>query len=110
MEKPDVYLSLELSTMYNYQGYECWAMSSDKYCSAMVNNVEESLTNKGLRLPTKFNLPTKHVYRLEMDCTGELKAGGLSFIKNYSVPCVGVWILSEWISFWKPPSCPSTLL
>ena len=30
MEKPDVYLGAELSTMDNEQGGECWAISSDK--------------------------------------------------------------------------------
>ena len=77
MEKPDVYLGADLSTMDNEQGGKCWAMSSDKYCAAMVKNVEETLSKKGLRLPTKFNLPKKHGYRPEMYCTGELKADGL---------------------------------
>ena len=36
MEKPDVYLIAEISKMDNEQGGECWAMSSDKYCAAMV--------------------------------------------------------------------------
>ena len=74
MEKPDVYLGADLSTMYNKQGDECRAMSSDKYCAAMVKNVEETLAKKGLRLSTKCNLPIKHGYRPEMDCTDELKA------------------------------------
>ena len=53
MEKPDVYICADLSTMDNEKGYKCWAMSSDKYCAAMVKNVEDTLANKGLRLPTK---------------------------------------------------------
>ena len=67
MEKPEVYLGAELSSMDNEQGIECWAMSSDKYCVAMVNNFEESLKKKGLRLPTKCNLPIRHGYKPEMD-------------------------------------------
>ena len=70
MEKPDVYLGEDISTMDNKQGGKFWAMSSDKYCAAMVKNIEETIAKKGLRLPTKFNLPTKHGYRPEMDCTG----------------------------------------
>ena len=31
MEKPDVYIGAELSTMNNEQVDEFWAMSSDKY-------------------------------------------------------------------------------
>ena len=47
-------------------------MLSDKYCAAMVQNVEETLAKKGLRLLTKSNIPTKHSYRPEIDCTGHL--------------------------------------
>ena len=57
-------------------------MLSDKYCAAMVNNVEENLVKKGLRLPMKFNLPTKHGYRPEMDFTGELKSNGLKLYQE----------------------------
>ena len=39
-EKPDVYLGADLYTMDKDQGDKCWAMSSDKYCAAMVKNVE----------------------------------------------------------------------
>ena len=74
MKKPDVYLGADLYTMDKDQGDKCWAMSSDKYCAAMVKNVEETLAKKGLRLPMKCNLPTKHGYRMETYCTGELKA------------------------------------
>ena len=77
MEKPDVYLCAELFTMYNKQGSDFWAMSSDKYCAAMVNNIEEDIAKKGLRLPIKCNILTKHGYRPEMDCIGDLKADGL---------------------------------
>ena len=63
MEKPDVYLRADLFTIDNEQGDECWAISSDKYCADMVKNVEETRVKKVLRLPTKFNLPTKHGYR-----------------------------------------------
>ena len=68
--------------MNNKQGEECWSMSSDKYYAAMVNNVEETLAKKGLRLPTRCNLPTKHGYRTEMDFTGDLKADGLQFYQE----------------------------
>ena len=77
MEIPDVYLGAELSTMDNEQGDECWAMLSDKYCAAMVKNFKETLAKKGLRLPTKYNITTKHGYRQEMDCTNELKTDWL---------------------------------
>ena len=76
MEEPDVYLGAELSHMDNEQGDLCWAMSSEKYCIAMVKNVEETMAKKGLRLPSKCVTPLKHGYKPELDCTGELKADG----------------------------------
>ena len=82
MEKPEVYLGAELSSMDNEQGIECWAILSDKYCAAAINNIEDSLKKKGLRLPTKCNLPIRHGYNPEMDCTGELKADGLQWYQE----------------------------
>ena len=82
MEKPNVYLGADLSTMDNKQEDKCWSMLYDKYCAAMVKHVEETLAKNGLRLQTKFNLPTKHGYRMEMDCTGELKADGLQLYQE----------------------------
>ena len=82
MEKPDTYLGADLSSMDNEHGFECWAMSSDKYCAAMIKNVEERLEKKGLRLPSKCVSPTTHGYRPEMDCTAELKADGLQWYQE----------------------------
>ena len=48
----------------------------------MVENVEETLAKKGIRLPTKCNLPTEHVYRPEIYFTGELKAYGLQWYQE----------------------------
>ena len=77
MEPPDTYLGATLYQMDNEDGDECWAMSSDTYCAALVTNVEESLNKKGLRLPSKCRSPFSHGYKPEMDCTGELKADGI---------------------------------
>ena len=82
MDKPEVYLGADLSLMDNEEGNECWAMSSDKYCAAMVRNIEDGLNKKGLRLPTRCELPIRHGYRPEMDCTAELKADGLQFYQE----------------------------
>ena len=112
MEKPDVYLGAELFTMDNNQGDEFWAMSSDKYCADMVKNVEETLAKKGLRVPKKCNIPTKHGYRPEMDCTGELKADGLQWYQEligyfcWSVEIIRVDILLETAIFSKHLASP----
>ena len=48
----------------------------------MVNNVEETLAKKGLRLQKKSNISTKHSYRPEMDFTDELKSDGLHWYQE----------------------------
>ena len=82
MEKPENYLGADLSSLDNEEGVECWAMSSDKYCAAMVKNVEDSVSKKGLRLPSRCELPIRHGYKPEMDCTAELGADGLQFYQE----------------------------
>ena len=37
--------------MTNVDGQECWDMSSEKYCTAAVTNVESVLEKRNLRLP-----------------------------------------------------------
>ena len=81
-DEPDVYLGASLSQMENEFGDRCWAMSSDKYCAALVNNVEETLAKKGLRLPSKCITPISHGYRPEMDATGELKPDGVQWYQE----------------------------
>ena len=59
--------------MTNVNGTECWDMSSNKYCTAAVTNVEYVFKNCGLRLTPKCVTPLSCGYRPEMDVTGELK-------------------------------------
>ena len=79
MDEPEMYLGAELSKMDNEDGDTCWSMSSDKYCSAMVANVEETLSRQGLRLPSQrqCQTPLSSGYKPELDCTCELKADGV---------------------------------
>ena len=57
-------------------------MSSDKYCSAIVKNVEHTLQKKGLRLQSKCSAPLSHGYKSELDCTSKLKADGLQWYQE----------------------------
>ena len=57
-------------------------MSSDRYCAAMVKNIEDGLSRKGLRIPSKCDLPIRHGYKPEIDCTAEIKADGLQFYQE----------------------------
>ena len=82
MDEPEMYLGASLSKMTNEENHECWAMSSDKYCAAMIKNVEDVLEKKGLRLPSKCITPLRSGYKPELDCTGELKADGLQWYQE----------------------------
>ena len=42
-EQPDYYLGADLSLMDNVDGDQCWSMSSDKYCIALIKTVESTL-------------------------------------------------------------------
>ena len=77
IESPDTYLGAQLSQFENEDGVRCWAMSSEKYCEAAVQNVDLSLSKNGLTLPSKCLTPLTSGYQPEMDTTAELKADGL---------------------------------
>ena len=82
IEEPATYLGGDLSKIDNKDGKQCWSLSSDKYCTAMVKNVEEVLKKKGIRLPSKCVAPIQHGYKPEMDCTAELKADGIQWYQE----------------------------
>ena len=82
MEVPKMYLGASLSKMDNENGDECWAMSSNDYCAAMVKTVEDNLKKRGLRIPGKFYTPLSSGYKPELDCTSELKADGLQWYQE----------------------------
>ena len=62
-----------MSKITNVDGHECWAMSSEKYCTAEVTNVESVLEKRGLRLSLKCVTPLSCGYLPDLDVTGELK-------------------------------------
>ena len=82
MDEPDMYLGASLSQLDNEDGNACWAMSLDKYCNAMIQNVEDTLKKKGLRLPSKCYTPLQNGYKPELDYTAELKADGLQWYQE----------------------------
>ena len=71
-----MYLGAYLSKMTNIYGQECWAMYSDKYCTAAVTDVECVLENHGLRFPPKCVTPLSCGYVPYMDVLGDFKADG----------------------------------
>ena len=68
--------------MDNEDGDACWAMSSDKYCSAIIQNVEHTLKEKVFRLPSKCYTPLQNGYKPELNCIVELKSDGLQWYQE----------------------------
>ena len=71
MEPPTTYLGATISTMDNVHGGQCWAMSSDQYCAALVTTTEDELQKKGLKLPSKCFTSLSNGYKPAKDCTAE---------------------------------------
>ena len=84
-EEPDIYLCVELSKMENYHMYECWDMWSDKYFTAMFNNLYTILDKKGLKFTSKCVTPLKHGYSPELDFTVELMSDGVQWYQKIIV-------------------------
>ena len=82
MEEPDTYLGADISKFENDDGCLCYAMSSDKYCAALVENVTGTLGKKGRELPSRCLMPLPAGYKPELDITGELKADGTQFFQE----------------------------
>lgn len=101
IEEPDMYLVAQLSRIDNDDGQQCWAMSSEKYCTSAVANVEKILEVKGRRLLSRCVTPIASGYRPEIDTTPELKADGLQWYQElvgtlrWAVELVRVDILLE---------------
>ena len=74
-----MHLGSDISKMNNVDGKECWAISSEKYCTSLATNVESILEESGLRFPPKCATPIRCGYFPDMDVTGDLKADGVQF-------------------------------
>ena len=57
-------------------------MSSDKYCTTMVNNVDATFEKKELNLKSECVTPLKYGYRPDLDCTGELISDGVQWYQE----------------------------
>ena len=56
-EEPTMYLGAGISKMTNDSGDTCWAMSSEKYCTAAIQNVEDDLKKVNRALSSKCYTP-----------------------------------------------------
>ena len=81
-EKPDMYLGGSIATAITDQGTPCWTLSSEKYVSSAVANVEETLSKSNLRLPSGSKTPMKAGYSPGEDISKELNAEGLRYYQE----------------------------
>ena len=57
IEEPTSYLGAEIGKMLNEDGDEYWSISSKKYCTSTVDNIEEVLNKTALKLPSTCVTP-----------------------------------------------------
>ena len=71
---PKIYLGGHVRKVELSNGVKCYAFSSSQYVQAAVSNVEETLKDKEMRLPTRAETPIRTEYRPELDTSSELEA------------------------------------
>jgi hypothetical protein len=55
IEEPKDYLGFGIEKMANENGTVCWAINSETYCKAAVQNVEEKLAKEGKQSTIKVS-------------------------------------------------------
>ena len=81
-EPHEMYLGAALKKVTNYDGAECWTMSSEKYLYASIKNVEENLETHDLKFPTRCDTPISSNYHPFEDTTPELDASGVKYFHD----------------------------
>ena len=87
IEKPEIYLVVYLSKMTNSDNQECSAMSSDKYCTAAVTNVESVWEKAWLEVASEVCYPSE-MWLLSRD--------------GCDIRDQGIWIIMVPINNWHP--------
>ena len=83
LHAPDQYLGATIKIFTDCEGSESWAMSSDEYVRAAVNEVVEGLDKRGLKLKGKAFQPFDSNNRPELDVTEELDDAGVAKFQGY---------------------------
>ena len=71
-----MYLGADIREMQGNNG-KFQTMSREKYVKTDVSNLEDILTSRGHRLPTKCYTPLSNKYKPGLDTSQELKADGV---------------------------------
>ena len=80
---PKQYLGATIKIHTDDEGRECWAISPDDYLRAVLEDVEEDLRKKGLKLRGKAFRPYDSNYLPEMDVTRELNDAETAKFQGY---------------------------
>ena len=75
IEEPDMYLDTELSNITNVDGQECWYMSSDKYFTAAVTNVESIFVKTWFKVAAKLCYPSELCLLSKYGCYRRYQGG-----------------------------------
>ena len=68
IEPPEIYLGGGLENK-NLNGLDVWMLKIGDYIKSIIANLEELLTNMGMKLPTKVTTPIINDYRPKFDET-----------------------------------------
>ena len=83
-----------MSELETADGTKCWAMSSEKYVKAAIENVEAILAKSDLRLPSRCDTPMSTSYHPSEDVTREMNTKGLHTYQEL----IGIlrWVIDIW--------------
>ena len=81
IEEPDTYLGAQLTRKF-IDGRTIWAISSQDYTKAAVDNIEAGLKKKGLKLPVKAATPMIGTYTPELDGTTKIDEDETQFFQE----------------------------
>ena len=81
IEPPSMYLGARLE-MKQLNGKRMWTMCSKDYVKLTVNNIENQLQKRRMKLPSKATTPMDHNYIPELDDTPELHDDDITFYQE----------------------------
>ena len=113
IEPPEFYLGARMEKK-NLNGGKVWTMTSKDYIKAIIQNLEERLKKRGIKLPIKnVNVPISASYVPETDQSEELKTDDITMFQEligelrWAIEIGRVDILTENVNALSLPSITS---
>ena len=85
IEPPDFYLGARLEKK-SLNGKQMWTMTSKDYVKAAIDNVEQQLAKRNMKLPARAPTPMSMDYSPETDDTPELESDQVTTYQE----CIGI--------------------